>query len=384
MKSELTIKTGLKSKINMVLTKKSLLSAFCFLFLWILILQACIGVKHVEKKPPLSVCPEKMVLMVSKQANPKTIDVNYALEVPKNYIPPCGRLIHTPRLVTQDSVYMLTPVVISGKTYNKIEQRKSFFEGVKPDYSEAKHITMQNRDIKVNINEQILFRPWMASADLIVTNILQGCDRETELSGKTLADSVICVAPIADCPTIRYVQHDVTKKKEGFAHFYYPIGRYQVDPALYENQARLDSMTNLIQSVLNDTLARVKKIVITGVSSPDGSYLNNERLAKERASSVRKYLVGRFQLSDSLIKVDYIAEDWEGLRKLVDESTTITDKSKIFDIIDRIPDLDKREAALRQLPQYIYIKQNILPQLRRVVYEIEYCATEFLEERVIE
>lgn len=349
----------------------------------IFILQSCGGLHRMSEKPAPTVTPSKLELMVNQNTDPYTIPVQFTLNIPKNYVRSCARLIITPHFTAQGNDYTLTPIIVQGKKYNEIEQRLLLLEGTPLDHPEAKRYMATRDEMQIPIQAQVPFQTWMPNAKFTLSYVMEACDETAILPEQTLSDGVIYI-PLGPGPVrVKYVQTTVTHKKEGFARFYYPVNRYNVDPALYNNRAQLDSMTNLIRQVMSDSLMHFSRIVITGICSPDGSWKYNEILAKERANDIKNYLANTLKIDDALITTNYIAEDWNGLIQLIKESS-MANKEQVLDIIDRISDDDQREIALRKLPQYTYMKQNFYPQLRKVTYEIYYTMEETHEEVVPE
>lgn len=348
---------------------------YVILIAGLLILQACGGVKRVEKKPQLTTNPAKQQLFVNEKTDPYTIQVNYTLNVPEGYVPSCARLVYAPAFEAPGHEYALTPVVITGKNYNRLDERQQFFRDKQPDYPGAMHFVSGGENMQINMNQVVPFELWMPESKLVAKVMLEACDRETLLYNQTLADGMLYIPQTPGPALVQYVKKEVEKKEEGFARFRYAVNGYILDPALYNNRQEINDMIGLIQKIVDDTLATVNRIVITGICSPDGAWVFNENLAKKRAENVKNYLVQNEKIENSLLEVKYIAEDWEGLQKLIEESD-LSDKQAALNIINQISEPDQREAALRRLPQFNYIKQQFYPQLRKVSYEIYYTVKE--------
>lgn len=351
---------------------------YCLFFV-LLFLQACGGFKCVEKKAPLAVTPERLELVVDQDTEPYTIPVNFILDIPKGYVPAKARLVYTPRLKAPGNEYTLVPLVITGRNLAKQEERQELLQHQVPDYPDALREVMKREDIQIQFNETIPFQLWMAKAKLVADVKLEACSKSVELYTQTLAPGVVYI-PLAPGPVrIKYVTKEIVKKEEGFARFYYPVNGYIVDPALSNNQEQLDDMIRLVQKVKSDTLLHLNKIVITGICSPEGSYLYNENLSRRRAGFIREYLVNHAGIPASQIETKNIAEDWPGLRKLI-YSSSVPGMEKVLSILDGPYDDNQKEVLLMRSPQYNYIKQNLFPLLRKVVYEIFYTAKETVEE----
>lgn len=352
---------------------------YCILWISLLVLQACGGIKRVEKKPQLTTTPEKIMLAVDTKADPYVIPVNYMLHIPRGYVPSCGRLIYSPRLVAPGHEYLLTPQVITGKNYDRLEMRRQLLDDKQSDYPNALELVTNGDSISIKVSEQIPFELWMPNGKLEAQVVFDACDRQTVLYTQELAGGVLYMPVMPGPVLVKYVQKEIEKKAEGFARFYYPVNGYRVDPALNNNQIQLDSMSALMRRVLDDTSMHVNRIVITGICSPDGAWVYNEELARKRADVIRNYLIQYDNIPADLVETKYIAEDWEGLIKLL-EISSLTNNEAILKVIRDVRNPDQREAALRKFPQYNYIKTNFYPQLRKVIYEIYYT----VKEKVVE
>ncbi len=105
---------------------------------------------------------------------------------------------------------------------------------------------------------------------------------------------------------------------------------------------------------------------MVSTASPEGSYSLNERLAAGREKSSAAYL-NKFLKKAKMqgeITPEQIAEDWEGFKQLV-ENSSIQDKQLVLNVLGRISDPDRREQEIRNLSAaYKELEDEILPQLR--------------------
>lgn len=343
------------------------------------IMQACGGIRRVEKKPQVTTTPEKQKLFVDQKTDPYTVQVNYALNIPEGYVPSCARLIYVPAFVASGHEYALTPVVVTGKNYSRLDERRQFFHEKESDYPEAMHFMGSRDSMQIAMSQTVPFELWMPGSKLVAKITLEACDREKVLYNLELADGMVYLPKAPGPVIVQYVKKEVEKKEEGFAYFRYPVNGYSIDPELFNNLEQLQTMTGLIRKVMSDTSAKVNRIVITGICSPDGPWEFNENLAKKRAENIRNYLVNHKHIDNDLLDVKYIAEDWGGLQKLIENSDLI-DKRKALKIIDKVSNPEQRETALRKLPDFTYIKENLYPKLRKVSYEIYYTVKEMIVE----
>ncbi|MCR9011218.1 hypothetical protein [Gabonibacter chumensis] len=344
----------------------------------VLCLSSCGGFQHFDKKEALTVTPAKLELVVDQNTDPYTVPVKFDIDVPSHYVPSCARLVITPRFVGEGNEHAFSPIIIQGKKYTEMEQRLLYLQEAVQDYPNVKRYLSTREKMQIQVDEKVPFQIWMLNAKFVLTSVLETCNKTHSIPEHLLADGVIYI-PLGPGPVrVKYVRTVETRKEEGFTRLFYPVNGYTIDTLLFQNREQLAEMTTLIRNTLSDTSARIDRIVVTGICSPDGAWKFNEMLARERANSVKDYLVHELGIDASLITTQYIAEDWRGLVKLIDVSD-MANKEQVLGVINRVDNDDQREVALRKLPQYKYIKQTLYPQLRKVTYEIYYTVEEVKE-----
>jgi len=130
-----------------------------------------------------------------------------------------------------------------------------------------------------------------------------------------------------------------------------------------------------MSTLLHQNEFYVDSITLTATASPDGSVRLNERMSKERAYSLRDYLVNKLKNKGvtDLISVHWIGEDWEEFQKLLRNTYEIKNRNKILEMIAEGKDRDKDalEAEIKsKFPQdYRYILDNLYPKLRAVDFK---------------
>lgn len=132
-----------------------------------------------------------------------------------------------------------------------------------------------------------------------------------------------------------------------------------VTPALEAFAVSLDSVRRT---------GGIGSITITGYASPEGNATHNSRLALRRAEAMKGFFQSRMPLSDRLFTVSSGGEDWMLLRSLVGRDFPATISSRIGDIIDTTPDLERRESLLRAMDGgavWSRLTAGVFPLLRR-------------------
>ena len=110
----------------------------------------------------------------------------------------------------------------------------------------------------------------------------------------------------------------------------------------------------------------------------------NEALAARRANDFKAYLDRKYGFSKKYkVTVNSVAEDWEMCRTLVAQSS-VPDKQAVLGILDGRQSPDQKELALKKMTAaWDYMKENILPPLRRVELTIDYKVNSIVEQRML-
>lgn len=168
-------------------------------------------------------------------------------------------------------------------------------------------------------------------------------------------------------PDFLHAQH--TNNLEGLLS--YPLNKSFVIYDYANNVDELHSLHGYITKTLSNPALVVRKIKVTGYSSPEGSYEHNEKLAQERAENLTKYLHSFF--ADNDIEVECVPEDWNGLIDLLAEAN-YPDIDIVRPIAQADLDPAEKEKKLKRLPRRIYkdLNRNYFPRLRRATLTI-YC-----------
>lgn len=167
-------------------------------------------------------------------------------------------------------------------------------------------------------------------------------------------------------------------------YFAYPQGGWQIQKGYGNNAFELEELDGFIRSSLADTLIYVRRITLTGYCSIEGSYIQNEQLARDRANGFCNYLNFKYGLAKRYpVEVHYIGEDWDKLRELVDTST-LPERAEVLEIIDKVDIFKGREKKLMDLNggvPYRTMLKELFPLLRRVEIVVEYDLHRIIEER---
>ena len=111
-------------------------------------------------------------------------------------------------------------------------------------------------------------------------------------------------------------------------------GLSDFDPDFRQNGKRCEEFIRRIENLKESDVRVVAKVEMYSSASPEGSVALNERLAKDRAKSVLEYLHEVLDFDDSIVFIQAITEDWDGLAALAEADPKVPSKAKARVIVD--------------------------------------------------
>lgn len=308
--------------------------------------------------------PLKSVNLVPK---PGAITLDMALNTASLRLGRDSEYLVTPVIVSadgRDSVEF-APVLVAGRNFYYLHLRRNDLDGTR---------MVRPGDDPVPYTSTVEREPWMTDATVRVNTILYGCCSSIDGEYST---PVARIEPVTYTPKFEYVTPDADSVKvfqlAGSAFINFPVNRTELYPDYMSNPAELRKITGTIDSIKGDTDITITSLMIKGFASPEGSYANNERLAKGRTATLRQYVEKLNDFPAGFIATDYMPEDWPGLRAYV-ASSTLPDRGAILDLIDSDMEPDAKDRKLRtDFPaSYAFLLREVYPSLRHSDYVITY------------
>ena len=280
-------------------------------------------------------------------------------------------LLLTPWLSGKQDSLMLRSVLVAG--------RIRYYHHLRNEHLPDDVILYRCGKVKtVEYRQVIPYEPWMNGAELKLGEEICGCFSQT-LSENALPLSRLNLEPKVFVPQFVYLKPEATAHKisvaEGSAYIDFPVNKTELYKDYRRNPSELGKIRATIDAIRNDADTRILSVSIKGYASPEGSYANNERLAKGRTETLRRYVQGIYAFPDSLLTTAYEPEDWAGLERYVEQSH-LGQREKLLEIIrsDMQPDAKEWKLRSSSLGDYAFLLKEVYPGLRHsdyaVVYEI--------------
>lgn len=176
---------------------------------------------------------------------------------------------------------------------------------------------------------------------------------------------------------------------QGQVNLTFIVNTANIDYSVPENTVELNKMREKLKAIENDAASEFTSFSITGISSPEGLYTGNLRLAQRRTQTAKETIfsfmdpITVMALKDS-VTTDARVESWERVVKLLEKDSLPAEG--IREAIGKYPgNLDAQYARISQLPEYqSVIKEKYLKLLRRVEYSYKYSVLRQLNDTEIE
>lgn len=236
---------------------------------------------------------------------------------------------------------------------------------------------------KVSYLVQLPYEGWMQKANLVMDADLCGCRNIVEAN--TLDPiTTLNIERIKLQPNIAYITPKAEKIKhravEGSAFLDFPVNKTVIYPDYRRNQAELAKIRATIDTIRNDKNISITSIRLEGYASPEGSYANNDRLAKGRTAALLNYVRNYYDFPEGLLTMSSTPEDWAGFRKFI-ENSALPQKEELLQIIDLDEkDMDAKEKRIARFvgaETYRFLLNECYPALRHSDYTVSYTVRGF-------
>lgn len=149
---------------------------------------------------------------------------------------------------------------------------------------------------------------------------------------------------------------------------FFALNETKLDRSYFDNGETMDSVIKVIGDALADSTLRITRIRVVGLASFDGPQSYNEKLAGERAQTIKKYIQRKYNLPDSLFALYNGGESWSELRYHLD-IVDMDGKEEVIGIIESEQNLSEREAQIKKNRTggtYRYMQDSLKKILRNL------------------
>ena len=322
------------------------------------------------------------------------------VKIPKEMFKPNSRVIVQPMLVniTRNTQKLFRPAVVTGKEYAITLERMMEFDltqdPLHPYYEKSKRI--DGNEVIAYVDSLYLDDPddeCRCDIFMYLVNYRRTTYQDTVVIAKgtinpmRFFDFNIGAQKITDEKYVPRPKKQLRGDK-GQVNLTFLINTAKIDYDDPNNTVELEKMQGKLTHVDNDPNAEFMAFSVTAISSPEGPYQSNLKLAWKRVATAKETILkclnpGTVLAMQDSISLDARVDTWESVAALMERDSVPAEG--IREAIERNP--GNMEAQYRQivrLPNYrSVIFSDYLKQLRRVEYSFSYSVMRLLNDNEI-
>lgn len=137
------------------------------------------------------------------------------------------------------------------------------------------------------------------------------------------------------------IKHDVKESQQKYdvkdsVKIFFRQGKTNLDPTLSGNQWALNRIADTLRSSYADSAYQLRKILVVGTASPEGSTGINRWLSEKRADVLFNHLSQYATLPDSLKSSRFFGPDWMGLLQLAKNDPLLPFREETLSLLSQI------------------------------------------------
>lgn len=322
------------------------------------------------------------------------------VKIPKEIFKPNCRVIVQPMLVniTQNTQRLFRPAVVTGKEYAITLERMMEFDLTRdplhPYYEKSKRI--DGNEVIAYVDSLYLDNPddeCRCDIFMYLVNYRKTTYQDTVVIAKGTVNPMrffdfnIGAKKITDEKYIPRPKKQLRGDK-GQVNLTFLINSAQIDASDPNNEMELDKMREKLVHIDNDPNSEFMAFSVTAISSPEGPYQSNLKLAWKRVATAKETILkclnpGTVMAMQDSISLDARVDTWESVAALMEKDSLSTEG--IREAIARYPnDITAQYRQILHLPNYrSVIFSDYLKRLRRVEYSFSYSVMRLLNDQEI-
>ncbi|MCD7970084.1 MAG: DUF3868 domain-containing protein [Alistipes sp.] len=280
-------------------------------------------------------------------------------------------------------------LLVTGRQKERHFKRKERFSNrwLKDNYPEYKTTVPKGTDTVIYYRVVVPYEHWMDNARLSIHQYL-GSSKERRQLFSSDGYGMVTPQPYEPYeikPVVNYIVPGKEAKKRSAAYqalIDFPMGVSRLVPDFRRNREGLERIDKEVRLIKDNPYIEIESVYMEGYASPEGGIDLNRRLATERVLALKDYFVSVHGIRPDIIQINTVTEDWDGLRRIVENWEDGPDKERIIAVIDGPVDPDAKEKRLRALPpQWLRLVNTAFPLLRRTEYTINFTVSDFTVEQ---
>lgn len=237
----------------------------------------------------------------------------------------------------------------------------------------------------IEVTRSLPFERWMAKSRLVLREEVFACAECEKLTQKR--DSYEARIHLFSPNDYRYsfVEPEAVAVKRHEERFEskvnFVVARHELKKDYKNNASELARLDDFVTKALNLEGTTLDVVNVEGYASPEGDANSNQALSERRAEVLARYVRNKYPEIGRTpdFKVKGLGSDWEGLRRIVEESN-LSYRNQVLRAIEA-PDHWSKQAALLRVAEgkaYEYLLATVYPSLRRTTFRMGYKVRPFM------
>lgn len=293
---------------------------------------------------------------------------------------------------------IIAPELIDTATLRKVEfplifinsrnQQIYFERDLINEYPDALALQKKNgEDLHISYLRTVKFEPWMLDAVLKLKKLSCACKDQKNRGEEIVAafakeekEPVIELFPVYLLPPAD--KSVKVREEKGSAYLCFMVNKWDILPDYMNNPAELQKIHNSVNIVKNDSNVSIRKMVVEGYASPEGSNSRNMMLSEKRTNALQQYLQRTGMVKGIKMEARGKGENWEGFVKYLRKEKSVPQHDRLLSIATGNQNPDEKERLMRKdAPEgYAYALKNVFPSLRCTNYTVVYTVRPFTVE----
>ena len=158
-----------------------------------------------------------------------------------------------------------------------------------------------------------------------------------------------------DLPDIEeYRQRPKLERMNDFKQMslHFLVGKAQLDPADTTGARDISQLKETLRNIQQDPDYTMRRVIISGVASPEGRYASNVALAAQRLQYMKHELDAVISLPPDDFDLDSKVASWLDVADLMYADSLKEEAATIRNIVEKNSSMDAQNAAILKLPYY--------------------------------
>lgn len=311
----------------------------------------------------------------SMVSNSDIVTVTFEIDTDHTDLPNLRKEIILPYIYNQKDTLFLDAVEIYGKGRFKRERQENAIKGDK-DW-ELREGQLMKKDGIYNYESSVPLKRWMTVANLGIRRQIVGCACEKDMADENIAQASLFEDPKVIRRLPEYALAEIGRNwdfGQDELEIVFKVSKVEIDSTVFNNEVTFGKILEAVDKIYNNPDYKIEKLHVAGYASPEGPQKFNRWLGINRAKALINYIINHrpeYGLTEKNFEIHNGEENWEGLRRVLEQSDMEQKEQVIAIIDDKEISGEKRKQMIKAIDEgkvWKTMLDEIYPKLRNARY----------------